>query len=104
MRTGDEIRTEALLAAMDAADAEAVILPASAISHEAVSYTHLDVYKRQPFNLSGWGADKLVDDVRWQYGTPPAGNANFAWLQHMIWHLAPNGRIGICLLYTSRCV
>lgn len=35
-----------------------------------------------PFNLSGWGADKLVDDVRWQYGTPPAGNANFAWLQH----------------------
>ena len=41
-----------------------------------------------PFNLSGWGADKLVDDVRWQYGTPPAGNANFAWLQHMIWHLA----------------
>ena len=35
-----------------------------------------------------------VDDVRWQYGTPPAGNANFAWLQHMIGHLAPNGRIG----------
>ena len=50
-----------------------------------------------PFNLSGWGADKLVDDVRWQYGTPPAGNANFAWLQHMIWHLAPNGRIGMVL-------
>ena len=37
-----------------------------------------------PFNLSGWGQDKLLDDVRWQYGTPPAGNANFAWLQHMI--------------------
>ena len=37
-----------------------------------------------PFNLSGWGADKLVDDVRWQYGTPPAGNANFAWLQHIL--------------------
>ena len=50
-----------------------------------------------PFNLSGWGADKLVDDVRWQYGTPPAGNTNFAWLQHMIWHLAPNGRIGMVL-------
>ena len=50
-----------------------------------------------PFNLSGWGADKLTDDVRWQYGTPPAGNANFAWLQHMIWHLAPNGRIGMVL-------
>ena len=50
-----------------------------------------------PFNLSGWGADKLMDDVRWKYGTPPAGNANFAWLQHMIWHLAPNGRIGMVL-------
>ena len=50
-----------------------------------------------PFNLSGWGQDKLLDDVRWQYGTPPAGNANFAWLQHMICHLAPNGRIGMVL-------
>ena len=50
-----------------------------------------------PFNLSDWGADKLADDVRWQYGMPPAGNANFAWLQHMIHHLAPNGRIGMVL-------
>ncbi len=50
-----------------------------------------------PFNLSGWGQDKLLNDVRWAYGTPPAGNANFAWLQHMIWHLAPNGRIGMVL-------
>lgn len=50
-----------------------------------------------PFNLSNWGADKLKEDVRWQYGTPPAGNANFAWLQHMIWHLAPNGRMGMVL-------
>ena len=50
-----------------------------------------------PFNLSDWGADKLKDDVRWQYGTPPAGNANFAWLQHMIYHLAPNGKIGMVL-------
>ena len=50
-----------------------------------------------PFNLSGWGADKLKDDVRWQYGMPPAGNANFAWLQHMIYHLAPGGRIGMVL-------
>ena len=50
-----------------------------------------------PFNLSDWGADKLTDDVRWQYGLPPAGNANFAWLQHMIHHLAPNGRIGMVL-------
>ena len=50
-----------------------------------------------PFNLSDWGADKLADDVRWQYGLPPAGNANFAWLQHMIYHLAPNGKIGMVL-------
>ena len=50
-----------------------------------------------PFNLSDWGADKLKEDVRWKYGMPPAGNANFAWLQHMIYHLAPDGRIGMVL-------
>lgn len=50
-----------------------------------------------PFNLSDWGADRLQDDVRWKYGIPPAGNANFAWMQHMIYHLAPNGRIGMVL-------
>lgn len=50
-----------------------------------------------PFNLSDWDADKLADDVRWQYGMPPAGNANFAWLQHMIYHLAPGGKIGMVL-------
>lgn len=50
-----------------------------------------------PFNLSDWGADRLKDDVRWKYGIPPSGNANFAWLQHMIHHLAPNGKIGMVL-------
>lgn len=50
-----------------------------------------------PFNLSDWGAEKLKEDPRWKYGTPPAGNANFAWLQHMIYHLAPGGRIGMVL-------
>ena len=50
-----------------------------------------------PFNLSDWGADKLQEDVRWKYGIPPAGNANFAWLQHMIHHLSPRGRIGMVL-------
>ena len=50
-----------------------------------------------PFNLSDWGADKLADDVRWKYGTPPDGNANFAWMQHIIHHLAPDGRAGIVL-------
>lgn len=55
------------------------------------------VMANPPFNLSDWGADKLADDVRWQYGMPPSGNANFAWLQHMIYHLAPNGKIGMVL-------
>ena len=50
-----------------------------------------------PFNLSNWGQDKLKDDIRWKYGVPPAGNANFAWIQHMIHHLAPNGKIGLVL-------
>ena len=55
------------------------------------------VMANPPFNLANWGADQLRDDVRWKYGVPPAGNANFAWLQHMIFHLAPNGRIGLVL-------
>ena len=50
-----------------------------------------------PFNLSNWGQDKLKDDIRWKYGLPPAGNANYAWIQHMIHHLAPNGKIGLVL-------
>ena len=50
-----------------------------------------------PFNLSNWGGEKLKDDVRWKYGVPPAGNANYAWIQHMIHHLAPNGKIGLVL-------
>ena len=50
-----------------------------------------------PFNYNPWGQDKLMDDVRWKYGIPPASNANFAWIQHMIHHLAPNGKIGLVL-------
>ncbi|MDR1444269.1 MAG: type I restriction-modification system subunit M, partial [Treponema sp.] len=50
-----------------------------------------------PFNLSDWGADKLQTDVRWKYGLPPAGNANFVWLQHMIFHLSAKGRMGMVL-------
>jgi len=50
-----------------------------------------------PFNWKGLKIDQLQDDVRWKYGTPPAGNANFAWIQHMIHHLAPNGKIGLVL-------
>lgn len=46
-----------------------------------------------PFNISDWGGERLEDDVRWKYGIPPVGNANFAWLQHMISHLNPNGGV-----------
>jgi len=50
-----------------------------------------------PFNISDWGGDRLREDVRWKYGTPPASNANYAWLQHIIHHLAPNGTAGVVL-------
>jgi type I restriction enzyme M protein len=50
-----------------------------------------------PFNLSDWNDGSLNDDKRWKYGLPPSGNANFAWLQHMIHHLAPCGKIGMVL-------
>lgn len=50
-----------------------------------------------PFNMKDWGGDKLVDDVRWKYGLPPEGNANFAWMQHMIYHLSPKGKMGLVL-------
>ncbi len=50
-----------------------------------------------PFNVSDWGGEHLAGDRRWQYGVPPRGNANFAWVQHMIHHLAPGGRAGFVL-------
>ena len=50
-----------------------------------------------PFNISDWGGDRLRDDKRWRYGVPPTGNANFAWVQHMVHHLAPAGVAGFVL-------
>lgn len=50
-----------------------------------------------PFNVSDWRGELLRDDKRWQYGVPPTGNANFAWVQHMIYHLAPSGLAGFVL-------
>ena len=50
-----------------------------------------------PFNLKDWGGDKLKEDVRWAYGVPPEGNANFAWVQHMVHHLNREGRMGMVL-------
>ena len=50
-----------------------------------------------PFNVSDWGGDRLASDKRWRYGVPPKGNANFAWVQHMVHHLAPRGVAGFVL-------
>lgn len=63
---------------------------------------HLDlkadyIMANPPFNIKDWGASTLTQDRRWKYGIPPEGNANFAWVQHMIHHLAPKGYAGIVL-------
>lgn len=50
-----------------------------------------------PFNMSYWGGERLREDVRWKYGVPPVGNANFAWIQHFIHHLSPAGIAGFVL-------
>ncbi len=55
------------------------------------------VLANPPFNVSDWGGEMLTDDQRWRYGTPPRGNANFAWVQHMVYHLSPRGVAGIVL-------
>ncbi|HPL68371.1 MAG TPA: class I SAM-dependent DNA methyltransferase [Smithellaceae bacterium] len=50
-----------------------------------------------PFNVSDWGGERLKEDKRWKFGVPPKGNANFAWVQHMVHHLAPSGIAGFVL-------
>lgn len=73
--------------------------------HNADTF-HTDLHKglkadfiiaNPPFNISDWGGEKLREDVRWQFGTPPVGNANYAWIQHMISKLAPSGTAGFVL-------
>lgn len=49
------------------------------------------VLANPPFNIKDWGGSALVDDIRWKYGVPPEGNANYAWISHIVHHLAPNG-------------
>lgn len=74
-------------------------------SHSADSFTedlHPDlradfVIANPPFNVSDWWDARLGDDPRWKYGTPPKGNANFGWVQHFLYHLAPNGTAGFVL-------
>lgn len=55
------------------------------------------VMANPPFNIKDWWSESLAEDVRWQYGTPPKGNANFAWIQHMLHHLAPTGSMALLL-------
>ena len=76
------------------------------IAHNSAGSFHKDAFPdlkadyvlaNPPFNDSDWGGDLLEDDKRWVYGVPPAGNANFAWVQHFIHHLAPTGIAGFVL-------
>lgn len=55
------------------------------------------VLANPPFNMKEWGGDQLANDPRWEYGTPPENNANFAWVQHMVHHLNNNGHMGMVL-------
>ncbi len=55
------------------------------------------VIANPPFNDSDWSGELLRNDVRWKYGVPPVGNANYAWIQHFIFHLAPHGKAGFVL-------
>ena len=68
------------------------------LMHDIHAGTQMDrIFANPPFNQKKWGADRVKDDPRWKYGLPPDGNANYAWIQHMISHLKPKGRIGLVL-------
>ncbi len=72
--------------------------PADTFSRNQHATERFDyILANPPFNISDWGGEKLEGDPRWVYGTPPAANANFAWLQHMLWHLKPSGSAGVVL-------
>lgn len=72
--------------------------PANSFSNDKHPDLRADfVMANPPFNMKEWNSGVKEDDPRWQYGTPPAGNANFAWMQHMLYHLSPNGSMGLLL-------
>ena len=72
--------------------------PANTFSNDKHPDLRADfVMANPPFNMKEWNTGIKDDDPRWQYGIPPAGNANFAWMQHMLYHLAPNGSMGLLL-------
>ncbi len=73
--------------------------------HQADSF-HNDLHKdlkadtilaNPPFKMSDWGGERLKEDVRWKYDVPPTNNANYAWIQHFIYHLSPNGTAGFVM-------
>lgn len=72
--------------------------PADVFTHDQHPDLRADfILANPPFNISDWWHASLTGDARWQYGDPPQGNANYAWLQHMLYHLKPTGRAGIVL-------
>jgi type I restriction enzyme M protein len=72
--------------------------PANTFSNDKHPDLRADfVMANPPFNMKEWNTGIKDNDPRWQYGIPPAGNANFAWLQHMLYHLAPNGSMALLL-------
>jgi type I restriction enzyme M protein len=72
--------------------------PASSYTNDQHPDLRADfVMANPPFNMKEWDTSVDENDPRWVYGKPPTGNANFAWLQHMLWHLAPNGSLGLLL-------
>ena len=76
--------------------------PASSFTNDQHPDLRADfVMANPPFNLKEWWDQKLHNDVRWRHGTPPEGNANFAWIQHMLYHLGPTGSMAVILANTS---
>jgi type I restriction enzyme M protein len=72
--------------------------PADTFAKDQHPDTKFDyILANPPFNISDWGGEKYEDDPRWVYGRPPVGNANYAWLQHMLWKLRPGGQAGVVL-------
>lgn len=72
--------------------------PADTFAHDQFPDLKVDfVMANPPFNISDWGGEKYESDPRWQFGRPPVGNANYAWLQHIFWKLRPGGSAGVVL-------
>jgi len=99
---------DALRGSMDAAEYKHVVLGLIFLKYisDAFGTKHSDlkadyVLANPPFNDSDWRGELLKDDQRWTIGTPPAGNANFAWVQHIVHHLAPAGVAGVVLVNGS---